>query len=264
VAGSGDRPRIGLALGGGSARGLAHVGVLSVLLHEGIPIDCVAGTSAGSVVGAALCAGLDVQQMLDLARQIRWGRIASLTLSRDGLVSFDKLERWLVELLGDLQFSDLHIPFAAVATDLESGEPVVLTSGRVAPAVRASSSMPGIVTPLRLDGQRLVDGSVAANVPVAAVRQLGADYIIGVDIGVPQRHRYLGPLGIAIHSIELLFQHSGGGPCAADCLIVPDLRDYGYVRFPKVDEIVARGAEAAQAQLPALRERVTGHRDRPL
>jgi NTE family protein len=261
VAESSGRPRIGLALGGGAARGLAHVGVVSVLLHEGIPIDCVAGTSAGSVVGAAFCAGLSVPQMLDLARQMRWRRIASLTLSRDGLFSFAKLERWLVEVLGDLQFSDLGTPFAAVATDLDSGAPVVLTAGRVAPAVRASSSMPGIVPPLRLDGRRLVDGSVAANVPVAAVRQLGADYIIGVDIGVPQRHRYLGPLGVAIRSIELLFQHSGGGPDAADCLIVPDLTDYGYVRFPKAAEIVARGAQAARARLPALREWVTASTD---
>jgi NTE family protein len=142
------RKRVGLALGGGSARGLGHVGVLDILEREGVPIDCIAGASAGSLVGAIYAAGIRGQRLAELARQMRWRNTARPTWPRTGLVSFAPLESYLVNLIGDRTFADLDIPFAAVATDLATGEQVVLREGRVASAVRASCSVPGIVAPI--------------------------------------------------------------------------------------------------------------------
>ncbi len=255
------RKRVGLALGGGSVRGLAHLGVLAVLERERIPIDFVAGTSVGSVVGAVYCAGVDSQQLIEIAGQISWLNLASLTWPKQGFVSFARLERWLVALLGDLKFSDLVIPCAVVATDLHSGEPTVLKEERLAPAVRASCSVPGIVTPVKMNGRVLVDGGASDNLPVEAVRQLGADYVIAVDIcGPPHRRRRGGPLGIATSSLEILVRRVGGGFASADCLIAPDLAGFSYVRFSRREELINRGITAAEEKLPAIRAALAADR----
>jgi NTE family protein len=249
--------RIGLALGGGAVRGLAHLGVLTVLEREGISIDCVAGASVGAVVGAAHCAGLGAQQLKAIAAQLSWRRIASPIWPIQGFVSFTKLEHWLVDLLGDLDFADLAIPFAVVATDAESGAPVVLRAGRLAPAVRASCSVPGVVPPLKMNGRLLVDGGISDNLPVAAVRALGADYVIGVDICRPLIRPRRGPLGIGFAALETLVRRVGGGIETTDCLISPDLAGFSYVRFSQREELIARGIRAAEERLPLLRSALT-------
>lgn len=248
----GEGKRVGLALGGGAVRGLAHLGALAVLEREGIPIDCVAGTSVGSVVGAAYCAGLRAEKLKDIAAQAEWRTLASLTWPTQGFVSFAKLERWLVALLGDLDFEQLALPFIAVATDMENGQPVFLREGRLAPAVRASCSVPGIVTPVKMDGRLLGDGGISDNLPIAAVRVLGADYVIGVDICRPALRRRWGPLGLGFTALETLVQRVGGGLEAADCLISPDLSGFSYVRFSQREELIARGAQAAEQQLALI------------
>jgi NTE family protein len=176
------RKRIGLALGGGVVRGMAHLGVLAVLEQEGIPINFIAGTSAGSIVGALFAAGLSIAKIKDFGMNVHWWNFARPVGPARGWVSFDPLERWLVRELGDLTFGDLKTPFAAVAVDLNTGEPVVLDQGRLAPAVRASCSVPGFVTPLELDDMLLGDGSLADTVPVDVLHSMGVDYTIGVDI----------------------------------------------------------------------------------
>ena len=247
------RKRVGLALGGGSVRGLAHLGVLKVLEAEQVPIDFVAGTSVGSVVGAAYCAGLGVGPLIELVQQLGWRNLAGLTWPTQGFVSFAKLEHWLVALLGDLTFAELRVPFAAVATDLEMGEPVVLREDRLAAAVRASCSVPGIAPPVRRDGRVLVDGGVSDNLPVAAVRSMGADYVIAVDICRPLRTRRWGPFGIGLTSLEELVRRSGGGLQSADCVISPELSGFSYLRFSRREELIARGIRAAEAKLPDIR-----------
>jgi NTE family protein len=254
-----ERIRIGLALGGGAIRGLAHLGVLTVLEREHIPVDCVAGTSVGSLIGAAYCAGLRAHQLRKLAAGIGWRAVARPTLSSQGFVSFARLERWLVDQLGALDFSSLQTPFAAVATDLESGEPVILREGDLAPAVRASCSIPGIITPVRMNGRLLGDGGISDNVPAAAARALGADYVIGVDICSPSIRRRLGPFGFGFAALENLVRRAGGGVDTADCLISPDLAGMSYVRFSKREELIARGEKAAQEQLPLIRAALTLH-----
>lgn len=249
------RFKVGLALSGGVARGPVHVGVLSVLDREGIPIDCVAGVSAGSIVGAAYCAGLPMKEMRDLASRWGWRHVASPTWPRYGLLSFGKMEHLIVDLLGDLDIRDLAIPYATVVTDLDKGEQVVLREGRLATAVRASCSVPGFVTPVQLDGHWYCDGGVADNLPVDAVRQMGADFVIGVDLFVPHYSRRLGPFGAGSAAIQTLVRQAGGGFKDADCLIQPDISGHSYLDFSrkKSEQYIALGAAAAQKAIPALK-----------
>ena len=245
------RKRIGLALGGGVARGLAHIGVLSVLERAGIPIDCVSGTSAGSIMGAVYCAGWSLERIRQEAARIRWHQLASPVWPSRGLVSFDKLERWLVGHLGDIMFADLEIPFAAATTDLKTFEPVTLHEGRLAPAVRASCSFPGLVTPIELDGRLLCDGFVSNSVPVSAARALGADYVIGVDILAPAVRPRWGALGYAVAGFEIMAQKAGQGYQTADCLISPDLTGVSYLHLD-YQKLVTLGERAAKEKLPAI------------
>jgi NTE family protein len=170
------------------------------------------------------------------------------------LFSFKRLERLLIGEIGDITFADLKLPYAAVATDLHTGEMVVINHGRVAPAVRASCSVPGIVEPALIDGRLLVDGNYSNSTPVSVVREMGAEYVIGVDIFTPTLRDYLGPIGYAIAGFEILVQAAGGGITTADCLISPDLKGKTYVRFSKREQLLELGKEAAREKLPAILE----------
>ncbi len=245
--------RVGLALGGGVARGAAYVGVLSVLEREGIPIDCVTGSSAGALAGALYCAGIRSSQFEAVLTGFGWRRIARPAFSRRGLLTFDRMEQWLIATIGDVTFADLRLPFAVVATDLETGQPIVLREGKVAPAVRASCSMPGIIVPITIDGRVLVDGCIANSVPAAPARALGADYVIGVNLFGQGNLGARNLLATGLASFEHLLRYSGGGLDGVDCLITPELSLASYVTFGGRVEAAARGAQAAEAQLPAIR-----------
>jgi NTE family protein len=246
--------KVGLALSGGVARGPVHVGVLTALERAGIPIDYVAGTSAGSIVGAAYCAGLEIPPLRKLALDSGWRTMAGLARSRHGLFSFYKMEDYLVDLVGDLDIRDLAIPFTAVVTDMERGERVFLRCGRLATAVRASCSVPGLVTPVEIDGRFYCDGGVTDNLPVDAVRQMGADYVIAVDLFVPIYRQNLGFLGATAAAIELLIRDAGGCRAQADCLIEPAIAGHNYFNFSrrKSEQYIALGEAAAMQMLPTI------------
>ena len=245
--------RIGLALSGGIGRAAAHVGVLAVLEREGIPFDYVVGASAGALIGSAYCAGIEIQRLREFALKMRWRDLASPVWPRQGFVSFAKMERWLIELMGDVTFADLKLPFAVVATNMKTGEPVVLKEGRIAPAVRASCSVPGFVVPAELNGRILGDGSVSYNLPVAPAREMGADYVIGVQLFTPSLGWGWGPLGYGVTAIEILIHQSNTGLSTPDCLIAPDLAGVNYLDLSKGAELIALGERAAEAQLPVIR-----------
>jgi NTE family protein len=247
------RVKIGLALGGGAVRGMAHIGVLIALERAGTPIDCIAGASVGALVGACYAAGLSAGALLELALQIGWRHLARPAIPGDGLLSFAPLERLLVDRLGDLSFGDLARPFAAVATDLAAGQAVLLQSGRLAPAVRASCTIPGLVKPIQIDGRTLYDGAVVDNLPVDAVRALGASYVIAVDV---IGHRTVPPGAghrSAVIALEMLVSRAGGGLQSADCLISPSLGGQTYMRFSRGRALVALGERAAEEKLPEIR-----------
>lgn len=249
-----DKPKIGLALGGGVVRGFAHLGVLQVLEEEDIKIDVVGGASAGALIGYCFAAGMRLEQLIALTDKINWLRLASPVWPKYGFVSFDKLETWLIDLLGDLHFSDLARPFVVMTSDIDTGEAYAINSGRVAPAVRASCSVPGFVEPAELHGRRLVDGAVANNLPTKAVRHLGADYVIGVDVFQHSSRRPLGPLATGVAAMELMIQHTGrSGMDHAECIITPSLEGQTYINFHQRDQLMELGRAAARASLPEIR-----------
>ncbi|MCB8945837.1 MAG: patatin-like phospholipase family protein [Ardenticatenaceae bacterium] len=256
------RPRVGLALGGGSVRGFAHFGVLTVLEEANIPIDIVAGTSAGAIIGALYAAGMSLNQIETAAEQMSWRNNTRPILSTDGLLTLDPMAVWLKEMLGDLHFEDLALPFACAATDLQTGEPVVLASGPLASAVQASCSVPGIITPVRRNGRLLCDGGITNNVPVSLARCLGADYVIGVDIFEPTLHWPIGPLGRGLAAIEIMVEHAGSGTKTADCLITPNLKGYSYIRFSHRQELIERGQQAAHNCLPTIHQHLQAKQPR--
>ncbi len=183
------RPRIGLALGGGGARGYAHVGVIKALLEAGIPIDIIAGTSMGAVVGAAYAAGCGVDEMEGLVSKMRWKRMAGLVdlvIPYQGVINGTRLEKFFSVLTGGKEFGQLEKPLIVVATDIPSGEEVRINSGSVATALRASTAVPGIFCPVTtIEPYVLVDGSVSTPVPVKALREAGAEVIIAIDVCSP-------------------------------------------------------------------------------
>jgi NTE family protein len=202
-------------------------------------------------MGAVYCAGWSLDRIREEARRIRWHQLASPVWPSRGLVSFDKLERWLVAKLGDISFADLKLPYAAVATDLSTFEPVALCEGRLAPAVRASCSFPGLVTPIELNGRVLCDGFVSNSVPVSALRAMGAEYVIGVDTLAPAIRPRWGALGYGVLGFEIMAQKAGQGYETADCLISPDLAGVSYLRLD-CRKLAALGERAAQAVLPVI------------
>ncbi len=180
--------KIGLALGSGSARGLAHIGVIKVLEEKCIPISMIAGTSMGALIGALYASGLTAGELEEIARNINLKTTARLfmpTPSVQGLIDGKRISDFLVSLMGNRSFSSLKMPFAAVAADIERAEEVVITDGPLVKAIRATISVPGIFTPAMLKGRALVDGGLLNPVPVDVVKKLGADYIIAVDVAYP-------------------------------------------------------------------------------
>jgi NTE family protein len=182
------RPRIGLALGGGGTRGYAHLGVLKALCEAGIPVDVITGTSMGAVVGAAYASGYQIDELIDIALDMRWRKLFSLadpTIPRQGVIVGNRLERYFNTLTGGRKFNQLEKPLIVVATDIATGEEVRINSGSVARALRASTAVPGIFCPVRSGQRLLVDGTISAAVPAAAAGEAGSDMVIAVDVCSP-------------------------------------------------------------------------------
>lgn len=249
--------RVGLALGGGVVRCMAHIGVLQVLEEHGIPVDIVAGTSGGSLVGAAFAAGLSARDIARAARGLAWRSLVKLRLRRDGLLDAKGLEELLHRVVGPLEFADLRRPFAAVATDIASGEEVVLRDGPVSEAVRASCAIPAVFLPVKIGGRTLVDGGLTNPLPVRTVRELGADAVIAVDVSpsLEQMGKPRNLVQIILHSLNIMQQEQVQAARAqADVLIAPDLGQLGYTELDRMADYVLAGRRAALQALPQIRE----------
>ena len=174
-------PKIGLALGSGAARGLAHIGVLETLEEEKIPIHYIAGTSMGALIGGLYASGLGIKELKEFAYQTDWKKVVILLVpspSKSGLVSGERIEKFLRSFLGNKKIEELPIPFACVATDILSGEEIIIDKGDLVDGIRASISIPGILTPVILDGRILADGGIVNPIPVNVVSKMGADFVI--------------------------------------------------------------------------------------
>ncbi|SMO46543.1 patatin-like phospholipase family protein [Melghirimyces algeriensis] len=247
--------KVGLALGSGGARGMAHIGVLKVLKREGIPIDCIAGSSIGSLVGAIYAHGHDLDMIESLAVHLKRNVWLDPTIPRRGFITGKKVKELIRLLTHDKNLEDLSLPMAVVATDLTKRERVVFRTGPVSFAVRASISIPGIFEPVYWKGRTLVDGGVIDRIPISVVQEMDADVIIAVDV-VP------GATSVRIKNIfdvitqtlsvmerEILNQRL----LRADILIQPDLTDISSTAFTDVAECIRRGEEAALVQLDRIK-----------
>lgn len=251
-------PTVGLALSGGAARGNAHVGVLRALAEHEIRIDVIAGTSAGSIVGGALAAGMPLDDIEEFGRKLRWRDIGRVTMSRLGVQSNERLEQYLRARLPFSKFEDLPIPFAAVATDLKTGGAVVMRDqGDVPFAIRASCTIPGWYVPVTDEqGRQLVDGGLVAVVPSTVARSLGADIVIAVDVNADGA-TFVGPansvIGVLFQSM-LVFQKTASHYQleSADIVIRPKVGHIRWDEIRRADELIAAGYEAGRASIPRI------------
>jgi NTE family protein len=254
------RPRVGLALSGGAARGFAHVGVLRALKENQIPIDCIAGTSAGALVGGAYAAGLSTDRIEAIGRRLRLRDMGRVTILRRGIQSNQRLEEYLRARLPLTRFEDLPVPFAAIATDLHSGAPVVMRGeGDLAFAIRASCCVPGWYVPVKDGrGKWLVDGGLSANIPSLYARELGADVVIAVDVN-SEGAKFFGPprtvIGVLFQTIMVVARNLAAHQLKdADIIISPKIGHIRWDETKRADELLAAGYEAAQESMERIRE----------
>ncbi len=250
-----SRRRIGLALGGGFARGLAHIGVLKVLTENQISFDALAGVSVGSIIAAAFAGGLPVEEMAARTRNVRWKSFARWTVDRLGLATNERMESLLQQVVHAKRFEDLRIPLAVVATDLSTGDAVTFRRGELIPPLRASCSFPGLFIPIEYQGRLLVDGALTAPVPVAALQDFGVDTIVAVFLKTNgPRHTPTNIFQVIGQSFQIA-QNLNMVPWrdACDQVIEPDTTDYTWDDFARAEELIATGERAARKVLPALR-----------
>ncbi len=255
------RKKIGLALSGGAARGFAHLGVLKVLREHGVPVDFVAGTSAGSIAGGALASGLSIEEIIEMGRKIGWLSMTGFSFSPMGLLSNAALGAFVKRHFPVQKFEDLPIPFAAVACDLETGEEVVLkNSGDLSMAIRASCAIPGVFVPINYDGRRLIDGGVVSPVPTRAVRKLGAEIVIAVDV-IASGATYWGSpstlLGVFFQSAMMLLRTAGKHQhYRADVVVIPQIAHLRPDEIGKMNEFIKAGEAAALEKIDEIKKLV--------
>jgi NTE family protein len=248
---------IGLALGGGFARGIAHVGVLKVLEEENIPISYIAGTSVGALIGAAYCSGISAAELEQVAARVRFKHIASWTLSRYGFASNQRMIGFLNHLLKVKTFEELRIPLAVTATDFSTGEGVLFHSGPLVDPVRASCAYPGMFLPVKIRGRLLIDGMLSHPVPTRPLRQMGADRVLAVHL----KGKWAGKDGPR-HLFDVIGQcfaiaqemNSNQWKPAADLIVEPDVNGYKYDAFEHSAALVKAGEIATRAALPEIRK----------
>jgi len=255
------RVKVGLALGSGAFRGLAHIGVLDVLEREGIPIDMIAGTSIGALIGACYVSGVGPGEMETAAMNLNEAQYYDIVIPRKGFLAGKRLASLVEELTRGKTFEQAIIPFAAVACDFASMELVVLKEGPMFEAVRASVSIPGVFVPVEMDGRTLVDGGIVDRVPADVCRAMGADIVIGVDVGYRgQRVETNGMIEHVLHAYDILeWQAARRYASEADLMITPDVVDFNPVRLGgRAQECVERGRAAAAGAIAEVRELMKG------
>ncbi len=264
--------KVGLALGSGAARGLAHIGVLEVLEKEGIPINMITGVSMGALIGVLYAQGRGVNEIKNLALDLgskRFALLADLALPKTGLIRGRKIEDVLRSVIGDVEFGDLKIPFACVATDISSGEEVVIKQGLVWEGIRASGSTPVILTVAKWGGRYLVDGALVNAVPVSVVRQMGADFIIAVNVIPDVRekvHRVSEErleakepniFNVIMQTVYIIgYQAVKSSLIGADVVIEPEVMEIGWGDFHRAEECILQGQLAAEESVPEIKRQL--------
>ena len=250
-------PKIGIALGGGFARGLAHIGVLRVLREEGIPIDYIAGTSVGSIIGASYCSGISPREMQEIASIVRFKDFARWSLNKLGFCTNDRMDNFLCKIVKCKTFEELSTPLAVVATDFATGEAVVFRSGPIVQAVRASCAYPGMFQPVMVNGRLLVDGMLSHAVPTTPLREMGADRVLAVYLSAHwvnlngPRHVFdvIGQcFSIAQAKMSSIWKRD------ADLVIEPNVDGFTYDGFDRAKDLMISGENAIRPVLPSIKQ----------
>lgn len=258
--GEAGRPKIGVALGGGFARGIAHVGVLRVLQEHDIPVDFIAGTSVGALIATAFASGTSVEDMARQGAATRFSDFGRWTISRMGMASNERLEDFLHRFTAARHFDEMKIPLAIVATDLISGESIHFREGDLGPPLRASCAYPGLFLPVEYRNHFLVDGFLTESVPAQAVREMGADFVIAVHlepglISTKPRNT-IEVISRSFSIIQGIITQPWRNE--VDVLLEPNVHHVLWDEFSKTPQLVAAGEEAARAALPKIRSLLDG------
>jgi len=249
-------PKIGLALGSGGARGFAHLGVLKVLRENGIPIDLIAGSSMGAVVGTLYAAGTSIERLYQFALAFKRKYYLDYTVPKMGFISGNRVKELIRLFTHQKHFHQLNIPVAVVATDLYDGKKVIFKEGPVADAVRASIAIPGIFVPEKIDGRLLVDGGVVDRVPVSVVKEMGADIVIAVDVSHVKKNEDITSIfDVILQSLDImqdeLVHHR---EIASDVMIRPHVEQYSSRAFTNIKEIIEIGETEAQKHVEKIQD----------
>jgi NTE family protein len=257
-----ERPRVAVALGGGGARGMAHVGVLEVFQESRIPVDIIAGTSVGALVGALYSAGTPLDEMENMAENVGWNELSDFSgttrirlLLGGSLLSSKKMEKYIAATIGEKRFYDLNIPFACVATDLVTGERVIFRDGEVALAARASATVPGLFDPVEYRHRFLVDGGILDNIPTDVARLMGGQYIIAVSVnGDFSRQAISSVFRVLVQSISIQGKVLDEVRLNdADYVVSPQVGTVSAVDLGRSRECVDAGVSAAWQAVPGIK-----------
>src|SRR6266513_3158593 len=256
-----ERPRVGLALAGGFARGIAHLGVLRVLREAGIPIDCVAGTSVGALIAVGYCAGASLEEMARVGASTSFTDFGRWTPSWLGLATNQRMEKYIARFTSVKTFEELQTLLAIATTDITAGVSVYYSHGPVAPPLRASCAYPGLFVPLQFEGRTLVDGFLTAPVPVEGALLLGADIIIAVYLESGNIEEPRTFTDVLSRSFNIIQRHGDlAWRTQADIIIEPDVKNFVWDDFTKTPDMVAAGEAAALAALPEIRALLQGEK----
>jgi NTE family protein len=255
-------PKIGLVLGGGAARGFIHIGVIKVLEAQGILPDYIVGTSAGAIVGALYASGLNGFELQKVALDIEESQFSDWSLPDRGVLKGEKLQNFINKNVGSRSLEKLPRTFAVVATDLASGEAVAFRTGNTGMAVRASAAVPGVFQPTRINGRDYVDGGLVSPVPVRTAREMGADFIIAVDISArPRDGRTHSSIDVLLQTFAIMGQTLGRYETAtADIVIRPQINDLAATDFNSRHKAVLEGEKAATAMLGEIKAKLQKRR----
>lgn len=244
-----NRPKIGLALGGGAARGIAHIGVLKAFVKAGIPIDFIAGTSSGAIVGALFASGLTIKEIEKIGRDMSWIKdIITPIWPRDGLLSGEKIANFIEENLPVKNFSQLKIPLSVTSVDIKTKSAYIFNKGHLRLAVQASCSVPGIFSPVKLHHMLLVDGGIINNLPGKVVKEMGANIAIGVDVNRKAKNfEKIDNIFKVILQSHLIMMEANvtNGRQYCNYILEPDIGERGFLALDKFDEFIELGEEAA-------------------
>ncbi|HRZ95255.1 MAG TPA: patatin-like phospholipase family protein [Candidatus Moranbacteria bacterium] len=256
-------PKIGVAFSGGSALGIAHVGVIKALMKNKIPIDFVSGTSAGAVAAVCVAFGVPLKKMIEVSERLSWSNVSRFGYSKMGLNSNRPVGEIIKELIGDVRIEDAYIPLAIVAANIDTGEEVVLRKGSVAEAVMASTCLPALFIPIKIKGKKLVDGGLVENLPLSPLKKMGAQLKIGVNLGhwrtLKKSHNIL---EVITNSYSILTRTQQAFiPGQAEILIEPHLEKFTSSDFKKADALMDEGYRAASLMIGEIKKRLNPEKE---